>query len=246
MDPCKCRGRAVHHYIPSRIPREANDLGKESSHAQHLFCSSSYQLAVSSISLDPGEVGSVGLCASARGAKEKDGSLYLAYHLLLPGTQTPGPTETIGWAGTGTVGTSEYTPDRFTVHEKTHTITIKGNPYNSAGTGTATAFSGMPYLQWTGSTIIGNNNTYNMIRYNFPNVPLGAYEVTGPSGGSLLSKNKEGVYLYDRQFSLLSSPPEKGNGSATSQSLRQWEIVTLGFINLPRSSLVSRPLTSGG
>ncbi len=190
--------------------------------------SSSYQLAVSTISLDPGEVGSVGLCASGRGAKEKDGSLYLAYHLLPPGTQTPGPTETIGWAGTGTVGTSEYTPDRFTVDEKTHTITIKGNPYNSAGTGTASAFSGTPYLQWTGSTITGNDNTFNLIRYDFPNVPLGGYEVTGPSGGSLLPENGEGVYLYDRQFSLISSSSgEKGMVLATSQSLRSWEIFTL-------------------
>ena len=103
----------------------------------------------------------------------------------------------------------------------------KGPSYTNSGTGTASGFSGLPYLQWTDSTITGNNNTYNMIRYDFPNVPQGNYEVTGPSGSFLLPKGKgEWVYLFNHQFGLV-SPESRDLIVATSQTLRTWEIFTL-------------------
>ncbi|MGP0592380.1 hypothetical protein ACTRXD_07535 [Nitrospira sp. T9] len=200
--------------------------------------SSSYQLAVSTINLNPGEVGSVGLCASTFGAKEKDGSLYLAYHLLPPGTQTPGPTETIGWAGTGTVGTSKYTPDRFTVDEKTNTITIKGQPYNSSGTGTASTPYGLPYINWKESsdtsTIIGNDIKYRLIRYGFSNVPLGSYEVTGgPKGVQLLPNQKVNVVLRDRNFNQITFVSKRKDVvMANSRTLGAWETFTFEYAGL--------------
>ena len=210
----------------AKAPAQANDyLG-----------SPSYQLAVSTTSLNSGEVGTVGLCASAGGAKQKDGSLFLAYHLLPPGTQKPGPTETIGWHGTGTVGTSKYTPDRFTVDTETNTITIKGLSYTSEGTGTATMYPGLPYLQWSSSTITGQNSSYKIIRYDFPNVPRGDYEVTGPSGEFLLPLTTgEGVYLYNRQFNVI-SPDSRDMVLATSTTLRTWENFTLENYHLSKKN----------
>ncbi|MDT3777788.1 hypothetical protein PJI16_09500 [Nitrospira sp. MA-1] len=205
--------------------------------ANKYYGSSSYQLAVSTISLNSGEVGSVGLCVSARGAKEKDGSLYLAYHLLPPGIQTPGPTETIGWAGTGTVGTSEYTPDRFTVDEKTNTITIKGQPYNSSGTGTASQFAGLRYINWKESgdtsTIMGHNNEYRLIRYDFRNVPLGRYEVTGPKRVQLLPNQTVNVVLRDRNFNQITFVSKKKDVvMANSRTLGAWETFTFEYTGL--------------
>lgn len=112
------------------------------------------------------------------------------------------------------------------------TFSEKGSPpYSSAGTGTASAFSGLPYAVWDGQTITRNNTAYRLIRYGFPNVPLGNYEVTGPSGTNLLEglhMNPDGVQVvpYDRHFNRLTAA-SKDVVMATSQTLASWETFTL-------------------
>ncbi len=112
------------------------------------------------------------------------------------------------------------------------TFNEKGSPpYTSLGTGTASAFSGLPYVTWEEQAITGNNNAYRLIRYEFPNVPLGNYEVTGPSGTNLLEgldMNPDGVQVvpYDRQFNRLTAA-SKDVVMATSQTLASWETFTL-------------------
>ena len=140
--------------------RKARKWETFSAEAKTYLGSSSYQLIVSSQMLNPGEVGTVGLCATAFGAKEKDGSMYLEYHLISPTTKKSGFTHEIGWSGTGVVGVEK---GPITVDQQNTTIIIKGQSYHGSHMGLISGVSGMPYLQWTGSTITGNNNSY---KYN--------------------------------------------------------------------------------
>ncbi|MCA9498417.1 MAG: hypothetical protein KC588_04395 [Nitrospira sp.] len=211
----------------------------------------SYQLAVSDIILNPGKMGSIGLCASAFGAKEKDGSLYLEYQMLSSNTEKPGPAQLIGWSGTGTHVTSK---GPFAVNADAHLIEIQGTPYTSAST-SADQLSGLPYLTWeetsTASIITGQTSApdnYQMLRYTFSQVPIGSYVVTTSAKKPLTPQNGLYVFMRNRNFKIIQPFPYETQNQllATSQHLDLWEIFVFENYQLRGSEAVGKLKAANG